>query len=353
MIQSDKNLNNEVIKKNNKYYYLDKAYTRKQWYYTLSNFSKFNSEEISLKNKIPNLSIKYVYNMYLDNISKNTFIGLILPSIVFLVVSLVTISAVLLSDYKRNLEFISKSDNLKIILIFISCFLMVLSLGLIYKVVIKKDKCIYTRVKSHQGYKILSYQKYKNNVKIFEDYLNNQFIYFKKIESQGLIIREFKENDYLDYFEFASNANVCKYLSSSILTNISEAKEVINKVINEYKNNQIFKLAIEIKDTSKVIGYIGLSKYDLSLYSCQIVYAINEEYWGNGYVSEAVEAFVEYLKSIGKTLIIAGHVKDNIASGKVLLKNGFVRDPSRDTKMIIHNELKEIVNYSIDERNKK
>jgi ribosomal-protein-alanine N-acetyltransferase len=177
-----------------------------------------------------------------------------------------------------------------------------------------------------------------------------EYISFKQLETNRLIIREFNISDASDYFSFASNEKVLKYLSSNALKSLDEAHTLIIKTRLEYMQGLIFKLAIVLKESNKVIGYIGLSKYDLSIYTCQIVYAIHEDYWSKGYVSEAVKEFVAYLKAVGKTLIIAGHVKENEASGKVLLKNGFKRDPSRDTQMIINNELKSIINYSIDER---
>ena len=46
--------------------------------------------------------------------------------------------------------------------------------------------------------------------------------------------------------------------------------------------------------------------------------------------------------------IFAGHVKENMNSGKVLLKNGFVRYPIKDNVMMIKGENKEIVSYILE-----
>lgn len=181
--------------------------------------------------------------------------------------------------------------------------------------------------------------------------LKKNYIYFKPIETERLIIRELNIDDVYSYFDFANDEEVFRYMNASHLKQISEAKQIIDRAIYDYNLGNIFRLGIHLKDENKIIGFIGLSKYDLSLYSCQIIYAIGKGYWNKGYVSEVVSYFVRYLKSIGKKLIIAGHVEENVNSGKVLLKNGFIRDPRRDTQMIIHGELKNIINYSIDERN--
>ena len=105
-------------------------------------------------------------------------------------------------------------------------------------------------------------------------------------------------------------------------------------------------MAICLKDSDSLIGYIGLSTYDLTIKTCQVVYAIEEAYWHQGYVSEALNAFILYLIDVEKKEIIyAGHVKENENSGKVLLKCGFERCESRDSNLVIHNEVKKIIGY--------
>ena len=68
----------------------------------------------------------------------------------------------------------------------------------------------------------------------------------------------------------------------------------------------------------RVIGYISLSggaAHDLG-------YALAKEYWGQGIVTEAAQAVVNYLKQAGVPFITATHDVLNVGSGKVMQKLG-------------------------------
>lgn len=177
------------------------------------------------------------------------------------------------------------------------------------------------------------------------------YIYFKPIITDRLIIRELTYNDTNDYFTFLVNPMVARYMSWTPYNNIQDVKSLINQTLEQYKDNLIYRLAIELKNENKVIGFIGLSRFDLTPTSCQVVYGIDEPYWGCGIMAEALRAFVDYLCDIeNKTLIIATHIKDNISSGKVMLKCGFKRNPQRDTYMKIKGRDELLIAYTIEKR---
>ncbi len=58
----------------------------------------------------------------------------------------------------------------------------------------------------------------------------------------------------------------------------------------------------------------------------EIGYGILPEYWGNGYMTEAVKAVSEWaFLQTGVNCITAETEEDNIASQKVLIKSGFIK----------------------------
>lgn len=343
---NDNKTNITTIK--NKIIYKNKSYSLSRWYASLSTFRVFNKDSIIVKNQI-DLDTSYIRDIFLTNVNKTTKYGLILPCNLFLVVTCL-ISWISLKVYNNaNFINIDGRENIFVFMVFLAVFFFTSFIILLIKI-IKKDKIYLTYVRNNLRQKNISNKEYLNMLDVFDGYINKDYIYFKPISSTRLVIRELNIDDEEAYFNFGKNANNFTYMNMNYLKNISEARDLILKTTEEYSNNLIFKLALALKDENSLIGYIGLSKYDLSLYTCQIVYAIDEAHWGKGYASEAVSLFVGYLKSIGKKLIIAGHVEENMASGKVLLKNGFIRDPNRDTTMVIHGEIKKIINYKIDER---
>lgn len=173
-------------------------------------------------------------------------------------------------------------------------------------------------------------------------------IYFSQINDDYLIIRELKAQDYGDILELLGNKNVCLYLGIHPLQNQNQSLAFVNQAISDYYDKNIFYLGVELKSERKIIGYIGLSKYDLSEKTCQVVYALNEKYWHQGIMPKALKLFVDYLIGIQKKeLIIATHIDVNYNSGQVMKKAGFTRDYNYDRVMEIKGKKRNLIGYSI------
>jgi RimJ/RimL family protein N-acetyltransferase len=80
--------------------------------------------------------------------------------------------------------------------------------------------------------------------------------------------------------------------------------------------------AIEHKDAG-VIGALGFHRTGEA--PVEIGYWIGRPYWGKGLATEAAMAALRWAKAEwGRRLLIAGHFADNEASGRVLIKAGFL-----------------------------
>ncbi|MFA7126188.1 MAG: GNAT family N-acetyltransferase [Bacilli bacterium] len=332
------------------YGYLNNKYSEQEWFYRLSDFSQFDENRLKLKIRGQNHSSRYIRVIFSKNILKSTFSALILPCIVFSLVSLIVFLGVLCYHRERYFTFVFENDFMRGFYIFLAIFFFLMSIILFVKAFILQEKCYFTRVHGRKGYRILKRSEYQEMMNYFDHHERHSYTTFQPITSRRLIIRELTEFDALDYYDMAKNSKVSRYMGWDNHTQLQESIELIIKTRAEYQKGLIYRLALEEKSSKRVIGYIGLSRYDLSETTCQIVYALAEEYWGQGLIKEAVVAFVKKLVETGKTTIYASHVAENVASGKVLMHCGFVRDPLRDTKMMIHDEEKNIISYILEER---
>ena len=142
----------------------------------------------------------------------------------------------------------------------------------------------------------------------------------KAIETERLFLREWQKNDVRDLFDIMKNPLVINggwKPHSSINTSIG--------ILNEYiESNE--RWAIELKDTGKVIGSIRVypdnnrGKY----FAKTISYVLSEDYWGNGYMTEAIKRMIKYLfEKLNIDLLSAFHYPDNDKSQKVLERCGF------------------------------
>lgn len=176
----------------------------------------------------------------------------------------------------------------------------------------------------------------------------NDCLYFKELKSERLTIRELEYKDEVDIFELLSNPNVTKYLGFETYNEKEQAHLLIEKARYQYLNKEIFYLGIENNSNSKIIGYIGLSRFDLTLTTCQVVYGLNEDYWGKGLMVEALKLFIDYLVNVQKKKkVIATHIDVNINSGKVMQKAGMLRDKGHDQNMVIKGKTEKLIGYSI------
>ena len=326
-------------------FYHEKKYSKKEWYSKTSSFSNFDSTQIKLSDPSFSFSLEQIKHLLLKNIQKYTFLGNILPCILFFIISLISFSLPTFFQSSANFGFTPKSSPLSLYIYFIGSLFLIFSIIFFFLVVIKKQKILLTKFRGNVIYKRLSFNDYNKMLDIIEENIKKNDHKSLIINTNRLIIRPFMKKDLIDYYTFGKNPNVTRYLMWENFKNIDEAKIKLHNILHGYKMEQYFTLAIEEKETKTVIGYIGLSQYDYSLYTCQIVYAIGEAYWHKGYMQEALKSYVSYLFSIGKKVIYAGHVDENKASGHVLIKCGFVRDEKRDSELIIHGEKKKIIRY--------
>lgn len=154
------------------------------------------------------------------------------------------------------------------------------------------------------------------------------------IETDRLILRGWKDDDYLDLHEFVSDDKVGENAGCSVVKNMEESKNIIKTYI---LYNQSY--AIVLKSENKVIGSIGMDdiapdKELKSLKQRYIGYMINSKYWGSGYAPEATKFLIKYLfEELNLDLIWCSHYDFNLKSKRVIDKCGFTYKFSRDVKL--------------------
>jgi len=148
--------------------------------------------------------------------------------------------------------------------------------------------------------------------------------HMKTLETERLILRPWKESDYKDLFEYASNSLVGPNAGWKPHKNEEESKEIITMFI---ENKEVY--AIELKSEGKVIGGIGMHKRipdeELEhLNQREIGYVLNPKYWGKGYIPEAVNYLIKYgFEELKLDLLWCGHYDFNDKSKRVNEKCGF------------------------------
>ena len=79
---------------------------------------------------------------------------------------------------------------------------------------------------------------------------------------------------------------------------------------------------IVLKENSHIIGSIDY-KYVPKDGVTEVGYGLNPAYEGNGYMTEALTAFLQFGKTLGIKTVLADTLKDNVRSQNVLKRCGF------------------------------
>lgn len=171
------------------------------------------------------------------------------------------------------------------------------------------------------------------------------------IETKRLILRNFRLEDAQSMFEsYCHDEEVTRYLTWDPHQNVQETITRLMQVQLPAIEKDAADFAITLKGSDNVVGSIGTVNDYISEGYAEIGYVIARKYWNQGYMSEALEAIIQFLFTHTTTpKIRAIHDIDNLASGKVMQKCGmhYVKDIK---KKINQDELKTCACYEIDKK---
>ena len=164
------------------------------------------------------------------------------------------------------------------------------------------------------------------------------------IETQRLIIRNFKEDDLEDFIELTSNKKVCEMCNWPHFTDRETLKySLIAQICKS------LHFAIVLKNENKLVGAIELlncknAKGLVDEKTKEIAFMLNENYWNNGIMTEAIDAVVNYaFEVLNLTTIIGGYFEENNLSQKVQAKLGFKINNNKE----IYNGNNQLIRYEL------
>ncbi|MBQ1172508.1 MAG: GNAT family N-acetyltransferase [Lachnospiraceae bacterium] len=141
------------------------------------------------------------------------------------------------------------------------------------------------------------------------------------IKTQRLILRGITEDDADFIVKLRINPDIYKYFLHPHAISRDEHIEWYKSIY--LKDDTRLNWVVLLEDNP--IGIFGLSGVKNKCGEAELGYILSNEYYGNGYASEALEAIKNWSKENWKceTLIAEIH-KENELSIKFVLKNGFI-----------------------------
>ena len=152
------------------------------------------------------------------------------------------------------------------------------------------------------------------------------------LETERLILRQWKNSDFEVFAEMNADDEVMKYFPSTLSR--EESDVLANKITGLIHQNNYGLMALELKSSGEFIGFTGLHKPEFKAHftpCAEIGWRIARKYWGNAYAAEAARACLEYaFNELYLKEVVSFTALQNARSVRVMEKIGMKRDLEGD-----------------------
>ncbi len=153
------------------------------------------------------------------------------------------------------------------------------------------------------------------------------------LETDRLILRQWKSEDYQPYAELCADPQVMRYFVAPLSRQESdEQAATIQKLISDQGWGF---WAVELKSTGQFIGFVGLhhQNRDSGIPDApltEIGWRLSSDFWGLGYATEAAQKALQFtFETLDLPSVYSFTALENIPSRRVMAKLGMV-DTNRD-----------------------
>jgi [ribosomal protein S5]-alanine N-acetyltransferase len=182
--------------------------------------------------------------------------------------------------------------------------------------------------------------------------LEINFAPFPTLETERLQLRRLDIGDVNEIFALRSDPEVMKYVPRPLAKTPEDALNHIALINEKIDSNEGINWAITFKDNPKLIGIIGHYRIKPEHFRAEIGYMLLPEFHGKGFISEAINEVVHYGFDVMQLHSIEAIIDpENIASARVLQKNGFVKEAHLKENEYYGGKFLDTIIYSILNKN--
>ena len=146
----------------------------------------------------------------------------------------------------------------------------------------------------------------------------------EQIKTERLLLRKLRMTDAQCYYDhIGSSEEVTEYMLWNPHGSLRESCDSIARVLAKYESERCYTWAITRIGDDSVIGRIDLLRFDETCNRCSFAYMLGKKFWGRGYGTEALKAVFSFaFERLKVESIVADHMSENVASGRVMQKAG-------------------------------
>jgi RimJ/RimL family protein N-acetyltransferase len=174
---------------------------------------------------------------------------------------------------------------------------------------------------------------------------------FPTINASRIRLRPIASTDVDAMYMVFSNPEVMRYWSTPPLPNKVAAEELVSEILNDIARGKMMKWGIARRADDFVIGTTTLFNLDRDNGRAELGYALGREHWGNGFMTEALQALLEYAFEELKLRRLEADVDPrNAASIRTLERLGFKREGFLRERWHVADEIQDALFYGLLKR---
>lgn len=178
--------------------------------------------------------------------------------------------------------------------------------------------------------------------------LTFNFAPFPELETARLRLRRISLADTKAIFIMRSNPSLMQYIARPVAVSEEDVVELIGRMESGLTSNQTINWGITLKPDDQVIGVAGYVRSTPEHHRAEIGYMLSDDLHGQGIMSEAVEAILDYgFRQMHLHLVEAVTDPRNVASARVLEKMGFVKEAYFRENCLFQGEFLDSVHFSL------
>jgi ribosomal-protein-alanine N-acetyltransferase len=143
-------------------------------------------------------------------------------------------------------------------------------------------------------------------------------------ETARLRVRALREEDLGDLLAVNGDPEVTRYLPYAPWTGPADAQAWFARMRGIEAQGAAVQLVAAQREAGRVIATVLLFRHDAALAQAELGYALAREWWGGGWMREALAPLLDWaMREVGLARIAAHVSSPNVASRKLLARLGF------------------------------
>lgn len=184
--------------------------------------------------------------------------------------------------------------------------------------------------------------------------LTVNFTPFPELQTGRLSLIRLTDAHLDDFYRMRSDAETMQYIARPLAKTLADVKALLADIDKAIAANELINWGIAFKGHNRIIGTIGFYRMKLEHHRSEVGYMLNKDFHRQGIMHEALQPVLDYGFNVMKLHSIEGVIDPlNIASEKLLQKNGFVKEAYFKENWFYEGKYLDSVHYSLLAQNRK